>query len=75
VKLFVWADHHSFQVTAHAETVEKARILALKEIGGSDESTPVRNRVIQFVRDYQPTIWIGENADYAIEEKYGAFFS
>jgi len=68
MKLFVWADHHSFQVTVHAETVDRTRVLALREIGTTDGSCPNRERVRQHVIAQGPSIWIGENADYVIEE-------
>lgn len=68
MKQFVWTDHHSFLVVAHAETVDRGRVIALREIGTTDGSCPNRQKVREWIIERAPTIWRGENAGCAIEE-------
>ena len=70
MKMLVWTDHHSFLVVAHSDSVEAGRRIALAELGATDGSCPKRAEAVEFVLAYAPTIWVGEAADYAIEEKY-----
>lgn len=68
MKMLVWTDHHSFLVVAHAESVDRGRVLALHEIGTTDGTEPNREKVRQYICERMPNIWIGGNAEYCIEE-------
>lgn len=68
MRMYVWSDHHSYLVVAHASSVAEARTVALREIGTTDGSTPNRQAVIERIKEDGPSIWIGANADYAITE-------
>lgn len=68
MKMFVWQNHFSFMMVVHAASVDRARVIALREIGTTDGSCPNRDKVREIVREQAPVIWIGENAEYAIEE-------
>jgi hypothetical protein len=70
MRLYVWQDHNSFLVVAHAANVPDGRRLALQELGAPDGTSTTRKRAIDFVTANNPTIYIGNNAEYALEEEW-----
>lgn len=71
LKMYVWTDLSSFLAVAHAKSVKSARELLFtgQYIGESgDGSCPERDRARRIVASENPSIWIGENAEFCLSD-------
>lgn len=70
-KMYVWFDQISYLAVAHAKSASKARELLLANdcIGESgDGSCPERDKARNTVMSTTPSIWLGENAEFALTD-------
>ena len=67
--MYVWGGAGmGFTVIAHAQSVERARFLALEQIGETDGSTPYILEARNLVKTHTPIIWYYENAEFLLSE-------
>jgi hypothetical protein len=71
MRMYVWSRKPRFIAVAQAESVEKAReaVLNHDELAGSgDGSCPERDKAREYIRSMTPSIWYGENAEFALTD-------
>jgi len=67
--MYAWSRPVRFIAVAQASSVAEARELILEEIESShDGSCPEREAADKFVREFQPTIWHGPNAEFTLTD-------
>lgn len=66
--MYVWSDEVSFMAIAQAESVQKARLLVLDQIGTDDGSCPERVKARRVVETITPGIWYGSNAEFCLRD-------
>jgi len=66
--MYVWSDEVSFMAIAQAESVQKARLLVLDQIGTDDGSCPERVKARRVVKTVTPGIWYGSNAEFCLRD-------
>lgn len=66
-KMYVWRKQNEYLVVVHAKTVAEARALAIEESNGDgDDSTPVRVRALEAIRETNPEIHYRRNAEFVL---------
>lgn len=71
MKMYTWGHVTRWLAVARARNSTRARelILGFDRIGESgDGSCPVRDEARKFVTNNQPTMWIGENAEFCLSD-------
>lgn len=66
--MYVWSDEVSFMAIAQADSVQKARILVLDQIGTDDGSCPEQAKARRMVEKVNPSIWYGNNAEFCLRD-------